>query len=457
MAGFFALSVELEKYKGDFLEDLFWQTFYQQHLGEDYAGLATCNGGRIHIRTHRGLFRPTFGDDMAGLEGTMGVGYCGDNREPVLVDSKSGEFTACFSGNIINRDELVERFKTQGHSFTWEGTDIEIITKLIAQGEGFVDGIQRMNDEVKGAYSLSLLTPEGIYMACDPSGRWPLIIGEKEGAVAATTDPIGFENWGFSYQRDVEPGEIILLKDGYAETVGKLPSTKTQICTFVWVYTNFPNSVFKNVPVSAVRKRLGAILARRDIEQGFIPDVVAPVPDSGRFCAIGYHQEFCRQINEGKIDRIPEYDEVLMKYPYAGRSYPRSNQMKRDLEAHIKQLGSGEKYSGKVIVICDDSIRRGTQTERTLVPKLRALGIKEIHVRISNPDSLSYCCWGKTIQKGELLATRIPSMKKRITFLHVDSLVHPTVQELAEAVGLPLETLCVDCNLPSQSTLGYIC
>jgi amidophosphoribosyltransferase len=453
MPGFSVLSIDPDKYQGEFLDDLFWLTFYQQHLGEGYAGLATYRGGKINIRTHRGLFRPTFSGDMMGLEGTMGIGYCGDNREPILVDSKSGEYAACFSGNIINRNELVERFKNYGHSFAWGGVDIEIITKLISQGEGLVDGIQKMNDEIKGAYSLAMLNHKGIYIACDPSGRWPLVIGEKTGAVTATTDPIGFGNLGFSYQRDVEPGEIVLLKNGYAETICKLPVTKTQICTFVWVYTNFPNAIFKNIPVSAVRKRLGAILARKDIKQGFIPDIVAPVPDSGRFCAIGYHQEYCRQINEKKIDKIPEYDEVLMKYPYAGRSYPRSKQAERDLEAHIKQLSSGEKYHGKTLVICDDSIRRGTQLEKNLVPKLRALDIKKIHLRISNPDSLSYCSWGKSIQKGELLAAKIPSIKKRIEFLGIDSLEHPTVRELAEAIGLPLETLCVDCDLPAQASL----
>jgi amidophosphoribosyltransferase len=453
MPGFFVLSIDSAKYKGDFLDDLFWLTFYQQHLGEDYAGLATYNGDKINIRTHRGLFRPNFSKDIVGLEGSMGIGYCGDNREPILVDSKFGEFAACFSGNIINQDELVERFKTYGHSFAWGGVDIEIITKIIAGGEGFIDGIKRMNKEIQGAYSLSLLTAEGIYIVCDPSGRWPLVIGEKTGAIAATTDPCGFENLGFNYQRVVEPGEIVLLKNDSAETKGKIPSTATQICTFVWVYTNFPNAVFINVPVSAVRKRLGAILAQRDIKRGFIPDIVAPVPDSGRFCAIGYHQEFCRQINEKNIDRIPEYDEVLMKYPYSGRSYSRSTQVERGLEAHIKQLGSGEDYSGKIVVVCDDSIRRGTQTEKNLVPKLKALNIKEIHFRISNPDSLSYCRWGKTIKKGELLATRIPSMKKRVKFLGIESLEHPTVQELAEAIGLPLETLCVDCDLPAQAGL----
>jgi len=245
---------------------------------------------------------------MTGLEGTMGIGYCGDNREPILVDSKFGNFVTCFSGNIINQGELIEKFKNSGHSFAWGGADIEIIAKLMAQGEGYVDGINRMNNEIQGAYSVSILTSEGIYVVSDSSGRWPLVLGKKNGAVVATTDPCGFANWGFSYKRDLDPGEIVLLKDGNAETVGKLPSTKTQICTFVWVYTNFPNAVFKNVAVSAVRKRLGAALAKRDISREFIPDIVAPVPDSGRFCAIGYHQELCRQINDKKIDRIPVYD-----------------------------------------------------------------------------------------------------------------------------------------------------
>lgn len=451
MPGFVASSIDPDKYQGNFLEDLFGLTFYQQHLGEDYAGFTTYNGKKINIRTHRGQIRPTFSNDMAGLEGIMGVGYSGDNREPILVDSKLGEFVICFSGNIINRDELIEKLKDSGHSFAWGGADIEIIAKLIAQGDGYIDGINRMNSQIQGSYSVSILTPQGIYVFSDPSGRWPLIIGEKNGAVVATTDPCGFANWGFKYKRDLDPGEIIFLRNDNVEIKGKLPTAKTQICTFVWVYTNFPTAVFKNVAVSAVRKKLGAALAKRDIEHGFIPDIVAPVPDSGRFCAIGYHQEFCRQINEKKIDRIPVYDEVIIKYPYSGRSYPRSTQATRDLEAHIKQLRSGESYAGKKLVVCDDSVRRGTQIERNLVPKLRDLGVREIHFRISNPDSFSYCKWGKSIKKGELLAARIPSIKKRSKFLGVNSLEYTTVHELAEAIGLPLETLCIDCDLPAQS------
>jgi len=451
MPGFFALSINPQEYKDNFLEDLFWETFYQQHLGEDYAGLATYNGERIKLRTHRGLFRSTFSEDIVGLEGTEGIGYCGDGREPISEDSKFGEVAACFSGNLINREELVSELKNSGHSFVWGGKDIEVILKLIAQrGENRVDGIKRMTRAIEGAYSLLILSPEGIYAVCSPDGHWPLVLGEKEGAVAVATDPCGFDNFGFKYCRDLEPGEIMLLKNGWAETKDKMASDRIQICSFVWIYTNFPNAVFRGIAGSLVRKRLGALLARRDIERGFIPDLVVPIAHSGRFPAIGYHQEFCRQINEGKIKKIPEYDEPLLKYQYAGRSYPKLTQTEREIEAHIKQLKSGEDYTGKVAVICDDSIRRGTQIRKDLIPKLNSLGIKKNHLRIANPESHSYCPWGKTVQKGELLASQFPSKEEREKFLGVDSLEHPTVTDLAEAIGLPLETLCVDCDLPAS-------
>lgn len=449
MPGFFALSIDSRKYKGNFLKDLFWETFYQQHLGEDYAGLATYNGGRIKLRTHRGLFRSTFSGDIAGMEGTEGIGYCGDNREPISEDSKFGEAAACFSGNIINREELIGELKSSGHSFAWGGKDIEVILQLIAQrGEDRVDGIKRMTMAIKGAYSLLILSPEGIYSVCSPDGHWPLVVGEKEGAVVVTTDPCGFENFGFKYSRDLEPGEIVLLKNGRLEIKEKMASNRIQTCTFIWVYTNFPNAIFRGISGSLVRKRLGALLARQDIERGFIPDIVLPIPHSGRFSAIGYYQEFRRQINEGKIKRMPEYDEPLLKYQYTGRSYFRLTQEEREVEARIKQLKSGEDYTGKIAVICDDSIRRGTQFREELIPKLNSLGIKENHLRIANPESHSYCPWGKSVKKGELLASKIPSKKKQAEFLKIDSLEYSTIVDLAEAIGLPLETLCVDCDLP---------
>jgi len=445
MPGLFALSINPDTYKADFLEDLFLGTFYHQHLGEAYSGLSTCANGQFQIRTHRGLFRVAFTEDMAGLAGTEGIGYCGSVREPHFSESRLGKLSCCFSGNVTNLQELVERFRNFGQIFT-RGDDIEIITMLVVQGNDVVDGIRRMASEAEGAFSLLVLTQEGIYAARCPSGHWPLVIGMKEGAAAVASESGGFANRGFRRVRDLEPGEIVLLKNGQWETKGRTPEGKVQACSFCWVYTGFPNGVFENVPHSLVRKRLGAALARRDIERGFVPDIVIPVPDSGRFHAIGYHQEFCRQMMAGNIQRVPFYDELLLKYPYAGRSFIPQDQRLRDREARIKLLASGEDCHGKIVAVCDDSIVRGTQAQTDLVPKLRQTGVKEIHFRISNPELRSHCRWGQTTRKGEVLAGRIPAKADRVKFLGVEGLEYNMIDDLAEAIGRPVESLCVDCS-----------
>jgi len=450
MAGLFALSVNPRTYKGKFPEDLFWGAFYHQHLGEEYCGFSVTDNGKIKVQTHHGLIRPSFFTEIGELHGTEGIGYCGQDREPYLIDSKIGEWSACFSGNIINLRELEEEFKNFGHIFEKRAkrvTDIEVIVKLIAQGDGITEGVIRMAKEIQGAYTLLVLTQEGIYAARCPCGHWPLVIGEKEGAVVVASESGGFSNLGFKIVRDIEPGEIVLLKNGGFERKGIIPPGRIQTCSFLWVYTAYPNAIIEGVVASLVRKRLGAALARKDIKKGFIPDVVAPVPDSGRFHAIGYCQEFYRQIMAGKIDRVPFYDEVLLKYPYAGRSYTPQTAEARALEAHVKLLTSGEDFRGIKIVVCDDSIVRGTQTQTNLVPKLKSLGVGEIHFRISNPELLSHCPWGKTTKKGETLSSRLPRKEDKVRFLGVTSLEYNTVDDLVEAIGLPRENLCVDCDL----------
>ncbi len=444
MPGLFALSVDPAQYRADFLEDLFFGTFDHQHLGEAYAGLSTATNGQFQIRTHRGLFRVTFGKDLDGMGGTEGIGYCGAGREPHFIDSRFGKFSACFSGNVTNAAALLERYKNAGHVIT-RGDDIDIIATALVQGDDIVGGLQRLARDVQGAFTLMVLSADGVYAFRSPTGHWPLVIGVKDGAVATASESGGFRNLGFHRVRDVEPGEIVLLNHGKWETKARLSEAPAQSCSFYWVYTCFPNDVFEDIPASLVRKRLGAALARRDIERGFVPDVVIPVPDSGRFHAIGYHQEFCRQMMAGHVRRVPLYDELLLKYPYAGRSFIPRDRAARDREARVKLLSSGEDCSGKVIAVCDDSIVRGTQTQTELVPKLRKAGVQEIHFRIAFPELRSQCRWGKTTSKGELLSTRIPAVEDRKSFLGVEGLEYNTIGDVAAALGRPLETLCVDC------------
>ena len=227
-----------------------------------------------------------------------------------------------------------------------------------------------------------------------------------------------------------------------------------QFCSFVWVYTGSPASRFRGISISLVRKRLGACLARKDIEEGFIPDVVIPVPDSGRFHAIGYFEEFCRQFQEGRISKIPRYEEALLKYPYAGRSFTPQEEAARTSEASIKMLPGGEDFRDLVAAVLDDSLVRGTQTRTDLVPKLRTLGLKETHLRFSNPALPSHCKWGKTTKIGETLAARLPSLSDRVAFLGVDSIRHNTIDDLVASIGLPRKKLCVDCDLPNNISQG---
>ncbi len=446
MPGLFSLSIDPRAYGAAFLQDLFHGTFYHQHLGEEYCGLSTFSGGQFQIRTHRGLFRVTFGRDLEGMDGTEGIGYCGSVREPHYCDTRLGPLSCCFSGNLTNMPELLAGLKDRGYVFT-RGDEIEVLTALIAQGSDLVDGIRKMVDQIEGAFCCLVLSAEGIYAVRGPAGHWPLVIGEKAGAAVAASESGGFRNLGFERVRDIEPGEIVLLKNGRWASRGKVAARHEQVCSFYWVYTGFPNNIFEDVPDSVVRKRLGAALARRDIETGFIPDVVIPVPDSGRFHAIGYHQEFCRQMIAGRISRVPLYEELLLKYPYAGRSFIPRDQQQRDREARVKLLASGEDCTGKIVAVCDDSIVRGTQTQTELVPKLRMSGVREIHFRISYPELRSRCRWGKTTKSGELLAERLPAKADRVKFLGVEGLEYCTIDDLAAAIGRPLETLCVDCAL----------
>lgn len=460
MAGLFGLSIDHENYENErFKEDLFWGTFYQQHLGEDFCGVAIMDSARVFKiwSGQAGLFRPNFESKKDFWDGYYGIGCCGSASEPLFVDSKLGPFSICFSGNIVNCQELKNDLMRSGQIFGGGTGDIEIISRIIVQGENILDGIKRMSQKIKGAYSLLVLTDHGLYAARCPFGYWPLVIGEKKGAIAVSSESGGFNNFGFKLVRDLKPGEIVLLKGEKLETKEIISREKTQICSFIWVYTAFPNGIFEGVPASLVRKRLGASLARRDIESGFIPDIVAPVPYSGGSHAIGYHNEFCHQIVEGRIDRLPLYDEVLLKYPYAGRSYTPQNEKRRKTEARIKLLTSAEDYKDQILVICDDSIVRGTQTSENLVPKLESIGFKEIHFRISNPELLSHCSSGKTTKKGELFAARIPSKKERINFLNskserkiVKSLEYSTIEDLARAIGLPLNQLCIECASPTK-------
>jgi len=426
--GVFAISSDK-----DVVDDLYLGTFYLQHRGQEYCGLSTYNGRELKLRTHKGLVRENFANDLSGLDGTMGVGHASlKDRQPIKFYSKMGEFVICFSGNIINSKAIIDRFKAQGHSF-YTNEDIEVIAKLIAQGSNFVDGIVKMASEVRGSYSLAILSKDGIYVARDKYGYKPMVIGKKEGTIAVSSESCSFNNLGISIVRDVMPGEIIHIKDGAMNTEMRLNADITQFCAFEWIYFAEMSSVIEGIPVATARKNMGACLARR---YPVPADVVAPVPNSGIGHALGYAIE----------SKIP-YDYVFVKYGYASRSYTKPTQEERDREAKVKLISIPANVRGKRVVLCDDSIVRGTQMKNDLVVKLRNAGVKEIHVRIACPPLKSPCRYGKSTRSKSELAAAQRSVDEVRKYIGVETLGYNTLDDLEKSLGMNNKQMCVACWL----------
>ena len=423
MCGIFAISA-----KDNIIDDLFLGTFYLQHRGQKYCGLSTCAGEGIKIRTHRGLVRETFTKDLGGLGGKIGIGHTSlADRQPIKLDSKMGEFTICFEGNIINRQELTDELKKNGHSF-YTDSDIEIIAKLIAQGDDFVDGIEKMAERVRGAYALIILSKGKIYAARDKYAFRPMVIGRRDGAVVVTSESCSFVNLGFTIERDVKPGEILEIEDSKHETKKIIPAEFTQYCSFEWVYTANVASTIDGLPVDIARRNLGAALARRypvDV------DIVTAVPNSGIGHAIGYAQE----------SKIP-FDNVFIKYDYASRSYTQPTQAERYREAKVKLIPVPAKIKDRSLVICDDSIVRGTQMKNDLTVKLRKNGVKQIHVRVACPPLRAPCMYGVATRSKKELAAHEKTVEQIKEYIGVDGLAYNTLEDLGQALGRPLDQIC---------------
>lgn len=486
MAGLFGLSVVSDNF--DFQKKtIFWGTSYAQHLGGEFSGIAALQESKIVTKSERGLFAPNFKDKMDKLIGTETIGYCGPAEEPFFVKkSKIGPFSLCFSGNVINLVDL-ERELVNEAPFD-RGDDIEVMSRLIAKGRNILDGISIMDKKIKGSYSLLILTLEGIYAMRSPDGRWPLVIGQCNGARIIASECVGFNNLGFKRQRDVKPGEIILLNKSFLISMpNELPKTQIQSCAFFGVYTSSRGAMVHGLPATLIRRNLGAALANRDIANGFIPHIIMGVPDSGISHALGgkaaFDAEINRQIASGKITMkwVPFYRQDLIKHIMV-RSYLAPTQEEREEKAHFKIVITGEtvklflqvleqekqtailediKEKKRIILfVFDDSIVRGNQMKSNLTPKIRVIyyeteldGIDikvEIHLRISFPPLLSYCPYGKTTKRGETLAERVPEKNDRIIELGVDGLKYNTRRDVVSAVGLPRDRICMDCTFPAK-------
>jgi len=451
--------------KGNCAETLFYGTDYHSHLGTEYGGIAVLKEDftrQIH-NLNQSQFKSKFFDDYKHIEGNKGIGVISDyDEQPIYLNSRFGPFCIATSGFVENAEKLATKLLSRGISFSEVSERAvntpELIAKLVNQGNDLADGIEKMFEVIEGSCSLLLLNKDGIYAARDRLGYTPLIVGRRSDSWAVTTETSAFPNNGFEVVKHIEPGEIVLLNEDGMVQKRSGQSSISQICTFLWIYTGFPASNYEGINVEVVRETCGRYLAKYD--KDIDVDLVSGVPDSGFAHGLGYAME------SGKPFRRP-----LVKYtPGYGRSYTPPSQHTRDLIAKMKLIPIKEVIEGNSIVVCEDSIVRGTQLKNFTIKKLWDCGARKIHIRPACPPLMFPCRFNLSTRSiHELVARKaISSLEKRdvedvsqyidhnskkykkmvqwiAKDLGVTTLRYQTADDMVDAIGLPKEKLCLYC------------
>ena len=431
------------------VEDIYRGLDFLQHRGQQFCGIATYDMDRIHLITHYGQVGNTFtSHELETFKGSMGIGHVSlKERQPMMWQGAVGEIAVAFSGNIINSADLLTEMKDRGEAF-YHGLDIEIFSKLIMQEKDVLAGISKLAETIKGSYSLVVLSQDGIYAARDVYGFRPLMLGEGSGAFIVSSESRAVQHIGLKRLRDVRPGEVVLISRKGFETKRQLKSTRRAHCAFEWAYTASMDSKIDGLWVQEARNNLGKSLAERDIEGGGIQaDLIAPVPMSGIGHALGYHMQ----------SGLP-YQEVFLYNRYADRSYTQLTQDDRDRMAKKKLSVLEYAIQDKRIVLCDDSIVRGTQI-REKVRELKHAGAREVHVRIACPPLMYPCDFGIATRTYEELLARTYFPEGNITTMDelmaleawvaerigADSVKYNSLDAFVEALNMPRESLCLKC------------
>lgn len=447
---------------------LFYGTDYHSHLGTENGGLSIYGDQGFYNTIHsisQSQFKSRFVEDYKRMSGYQGIGAIDDESpQPLIVRSKFGIFAIAVTGLIINKERLTKELMDQGASFsemTCGGINtVEMVAKLINQGDSMVDGIVKMQNAIEGSICALIMTPEGVYAARDKYGRFPLSIGEKSGdgetGFAVATEVSAFPNLGYHLVKHLGPGEITLLSlSGLKNLKGE--NSEKHVCAFLWIYTGDPSSVYEGVTVETTRERCGRAMARNDHVEA---DFVTGIPDSGVGHAIGY------AIESG----IP-YRRPLVKYtPGYGRSYTPPSQDIRDLVATMKLSAIRGVINDSRMIVCDDSIVRGTQLKNFTIKKLIENGAREIHVRPACPPLMFPCSFASSTRSKSELASRrairaiegadIENIDEYLDHrsdkysemvewirrdLNVTSLKYLNIEDMIKAIGLKEDQLCLCC------------
>ncbi|MEM7768892.1 MAG: amidophosphoribosyltransferase [Cyanobacteria bacterium P01_A01_bin.37] len=422
-----------------------------QHRGQEAAGIATFDEGKIHLHKNSGLVSQVFNETLLSqLIGTHAIGHTRYsttgasrviNAQPFIVETRLGELALAHNGNLVNAHELREDIVAAGFSPVTT-TDSELIALAIAQevnaGKEWLDAATSAFRRCSGAFSLTIATADGIMGVRDPHGVRPLMIGvlpsdepqlDTSKRYVFSSETCGLDIIGADFVREVEPGEAVWVSDKGISSVHWATPTR-KLCVFEMIYFARPDSVVNDESLYSYRMRLGRQLARESPAE---VDLVMGVPDSGIPAAIGYSQESGISFAEG-----------LIKNRYVGRTFIQPTQSMREVGIRVKLNPLKDVLVGKRILIVDDSIVRGT-TSRKIVKALRDAGATEVHMRISSPPVTHPCFYGIDTDTQDQLIAATESVSEIQEIIGVDSLAYLSWEGMLDATQESRDRFCSAC------------
>jgi len=412
-----------------------------QHRGQESAGIVSSDGKDLHMHRAMGeveeIFQPHV---LNALPGNSAIGHtrystAGDkallNAQPILIDCNKGKVALGHNGNLTNAAEHRRRLEHRGSIFQ-TNSDTEVIVHLLARSQvrNLSGALGDALNQVEGAYSLLVLTPDEMYAVRDPRGFRPLNLGKLGDAWLVASETCAFDLLNAQYVREIEPGEMVRISRSGIESIRFAAPKPLQQCVFEHVYFSRPDSIIFGRSVNTSRESLGRLLAQ---EHPVDADIVVPVPDSGNYAALGFAEEL----------KIP-YEHAFVRNHYIGRTFLQPSQLIRDFDVRVKLNLIKEMVAGKRVVVVDDSIVRGT-TARARVVNLREAGAKEVHMRVSCPPHRFACHYGIDFPDPQKLIANQMSMEEIAKYLGVDSLGYLSVEGMVRATGRPMNEFCLAC------------
>lgn len=413
-----------------------------QHRGQEGAGIVVTDGQALRAVKGEGLVNDVFNEDnLKSAKGNAAIAHARyataggggiENVQPLLFRSSTGSLAIAHNGNLVNANHLKQHLERTGNIFH-SSSDTEVVVHLIKKSKkpGFRSQVKEALSLLKGAFSLLIITKDGMMVARDRNGLRPLSLGKLGNAYVVASETCAFDLIGAEFIRDIEPGELLIITDNGLEVDRFVQMERRAMCAMEYVYFARPDSNIDQINVHMARKRMGKQLAKECF--GIEADVVTGVPDSSISAAIGFAEE----------SGIP-YELGLIKNRYTGRTFIQPTQELRERGVKMKLSPVVQVVKGKRVIMVDDSIVRGT-TSRRIVNMLKEAGATEVHVVISSPPMKNPCYYGiDTSTTEELIASNnsVEEIREAIgadslTFLSAEGLIEATAREFdAENRGL---------------------